>query len=658
MITINSYTTQKNIDDPNYDILSVRYIVSQDPTFIDDEKIIANVIKAKTDSTMMSFSFEHDFEDNLPIYAKIIFNYPNDKSEVSTVCRCVPNQAGFSLNNNIITTPKVTIKEYSNYNQIPTNGFTIEVSEMSMFEGNGEHVSTGYKIIDTNGVVKFKSDRDEFNLTSIYIPEDTLEDNKSYTIEVVQYNNYDSESYPAILIISTEGDYNLFHIVDSSVKLYENSVSTFSFVQNLPGFKHITIDILDSALNTVLSNFISKVEVVKIPKIGMNVGETYYIIARATYTNFFGEEVTTDDTTLNSVCLLSDNDNIYYPDYIYNNVFEIAEYDFEDDFIGNTNLLKGITKQFDNGDIPLYKITNSNTIEIRFYKYSNLRFSYTGRNVLLTTASTIIPEEGVNIYLLEDDITGNHKLFIACIVDIDGVEVTELHSYYYTTGENANVDLTIPSEILHLPFRTLLSNGTPVIDYKANSFILASVPLDENNKQTTHAVKKDLSGYTPLIELYNPNAVIGNSISTFPLPDNKMLLINTDQSPITYGVYDRTDDIYDYKGNIITDLQNVSGDINLNKFYGYTRLDGKVLLIPNITEIDKFSIYLYNPDNNSFVELIPYRDVDFPGKYSDANNSVKFSRIFTIELNSGNCLFLLSGDSEVFGRFTDVWEYK
>lgn len=656
-ITINAYTMPKNIEDPNYDILSIRYIISKDPTFLDINQQVANVLKPKTDITFKKLSLDYDFEDNVPVYSKVVYSYPNNKTEESTICRCTPDQIGFSFNNNIIVTPEVSILEYNNYNNIPIDGFTINVSKMIMFMGHGEHTATSYSVIDTNNKVVFSSPRDTFNLNSILVPDDVLEENKSYRIEVIQYNNYECESYPAVLCFTTAGSYNLLHIDEDSVILNENSISTFTFYQNLTGFKNLTIDIIDSNTDYVLKDFITSNTKVRLPKMGMIAGNRYYLIVRALYTNHDGDTVYSNSIRISRICTISSIENEYYPEYTYNNILEVSKYNFVDDFIGNGNLLKGVSKQLDNGDIPIYKVLNSNNIEIRFYKYYNSTLVYTGRNFILNTSHTVVADEGVNIFLVEDKAHMKMRLVVIFIVDIAGVKNTELYSYEYLEGQNGNIDITIIPEVMNLPFRSLLTNSVPLNDYTDGKFLLTSIPINSGDKQTIHAVDKNLDSYSNISSLYNSNAVVNNSISTFPLAASKLLVINTDQAPITYGVFNKLTNAYSSRGNVPGNLQNLAEDVNLNKFYGYTRLDGRVLLIPFTNNVNNMHIYLFDNTENTFELLIDNSLLDIPSKYI-VDGNLEIGKLFTIELNDGRCLFLMSNNSLVFGEFTDIWEYK
>ncbi len=655
--TINAYKTPINNTNTDYDILSVRYIVSSDPTFLDATKQLANVLKLKTDSTMMSYTLQHDFSDNLPIYSKVIYSYPNSKTEESAVCRCNPDQLGFSFNNNIISTPNVSIKDLSEHNKVPTGNFTIEVSEMLMFMGHGEHTSTSYRILNSDNKVIFSSIKDEFNLLSIKVPEDTLEENKLYTIEVIQYNNYDSESYTAILVISTSGVYTLYHVDEDSLNLLDNGISTFNYYQNLAGFKYVNINILDSLGNNILENFITSSEQVRLPILNMVAGNRYYVLVRFAFTNHEGEEVFTDTIKMTQICeeyLATDN---YYKDYTYNNVFSIVAYDYIDDFFGDINLLKGTTCQLPNGDIPIYKVTAANTIEVRLYTYTGNTLVYTGRSFTVSTTYPIVETEGVNFKLLEDRTIGKDKLFISYIVSNVGVKSNEISSYVYNSGTYGAIDTTVPADLINIPARSLLlSNSTPIIDYTDGTIVFGTIPDSAGDKYNIYDVEKDLDSYSNIVSLYDTNTVINNAISMFPLPDNEILILHTDKSPHTYGLFDRNSDSFINKGSIPGLMQNLASNLALNKFYGYTRLDGRVLLIPNTGVLNNFNIYLYDRYLDEFSELINNKELIIPSKYEDSG--LITSRVFSIELNNGNFLALISGVSTGFGSFTDIWEFK
>ena len=66
-ITINAHKAPINNVNTNYDILSVRYIVSTDPTFLDTTKEISNVVKLKADSTMLKHTIDYEFTTDNPV---------------------------------------------------------------------------------------------------------------------------------------------------------------------------------------------------------------------------------------------------------------------------------------------------------------------------------------------------------------------------------------------------------------------------------------------------------------------------------------------------------------------------------------------------------------------------------------------------------------
>lgn len=655
-ITINAHKAPINNVNTNYDILSVRYIVSTDPTFLDTTKEISNVVKLKADSTMLKHTIDYEFTTDNPVYSKVIYTYPSSNEE-STVCRCNPDQVGFSFNNNIISTPKVSIANHTSHNNIPTGGFTIEVSEMLMFMGHGEHTSTSYKILDSGSRVIFNSPKDEFNLLSITIPENTLKENSLYTIEVVQHNNYDSESYPSILAISTIGMYGLFHILEDTLFLYDKGISTFSYYQNLAGFRYANINVVDFKGNTILENFITSSDIVRLPVMNMEAGNRYYVLVKFAFTNHDGDLVFTDAIRLTSICASFVPTSEYFPQYTYNNLLDIVKHDYVDSFIGGVNLQKGVTKQLPNGDIPFYKVVSSNTIEVRFYTYTGSTLVYTGRGFTLSTLYPVVAEEGVNFCLVENRTAGNHRLLVSYIVENAGVRSNEVSGFLFHFGQYNNVDITIPPEVLTIPSRSsLLTNGTPIIDYGDSTVLFGAIPTNTADKNSIYSVDKNLDIFSDLVYLYDANISINNSVSLFPLPNNEVLVIHTDKNPHTYGLFNRDSNSFIDKGNILGAMQNLANNVSLNKFYGYTRLDGKVLLIPNTGIVDNFNIFIYDRVADKFTELINNKNLLIPSKYEDSG--LITSKVFSVQLNNGNLLMLMSGISTSYGSFTDIWEFK
>lgn len=657
MITINAYKAPINNVNTNYDILSVRYIVSKDPAFLDITKQILDVTKLKADTSMLMCSVNYEFTTDEPVYSKVIYAYPGSILEESTVCRCNPDQTGFSFNNNIVSTPKINIKGYLTHSNMPTGDFTIEVSEMVMFMGHGEHTSTTYRILNSSNKVEFESEKDTFNLLSIDIPANTLKENSLYTIEVIQHNNYDSESYASILSISTTGMYNLYNISEDSLKLYDKGISTFTFSQSLAGFKYASINVLDYEGKTILEDFITSSNIVRLPVLNMEAGSRYYILVKFAFTNHDGDIVFTDITRLTGICASYIADSQYYPDYTYNNIFNIIKYDYLDSFIGGSNLLKGVAEQLPNGDIPFYNITSASTIEIRFYKYTGNTLMYTGRGFTVSTVYPVVATEGVNIFLAEDKTAGLYRLLVSYIVINASVKSNEISSFVFNLGEYNNIDITVAKKSLNIPGKDLLlSNSKPIMEYGNSTVLFGSIPNSTADKNNIHSVDKKLNSFSNVVYLYDADTVVNNSISMFPLDNNEALIIHTDKNPHTYGIFNRESNGFINKGSIPGALQNLANNVSLNKFYGYTRLDGKVLLIPNTSVAGNFNIFIYDRVKDTFSELINNKNLLIPNKYKDS--ALITSRVFSIELNNGNFLALISGTSASHGTFTDIWEFK
>lgn len=654
-VTINGNKMPLNIENPSYDIISVRYLVSSDSTFLDNTKVIQDVTKLKEDITMMSFNFPYSFPDKKPIYGKLFYKYQNNIIEESSVCRLEYDQPGFSFNNNIISTPMVTIVGNTNYNNMNTGDFTLETSDFQMHTGHGELKSVSWIITDLEDNVILESPKDDFNLKTFYVEKDVLEENKAYKAKVIHHNNYSSDSYPGVLGFSTYNADNKFSIVKDSIELCNNNISKIKTVVNLFGFKHILIDILDKTGEAILENFISTTKDINIPKIGMVEGERYTISLTAKYTNHYGEYVFTKPLIVNSICKSCSGEAEYYPDYKYSNVFEIVNYDFKDSFIGDTNLIKGVAKQLSNGDIPVYKVLDVNNIEIRFYKFIDNKFIYTNRSFKLNTDSTIELNSGVNIFLAIDKLNGDYRLVVSYNVATNKIEFM---SYKYMDGQYGNISLVDAPNKLTIDNNRVLVNSTPNIMLNDDSFLSGVINKLAGDKKNILSIKDNASSMAYVSNLYINSSVINNSISMFNLPDSKVLVIHSDITPSVYGVYDKTNNVYTDLGLLPTAMQNLANDVNKNYWNGYTKLDGRVMMYPNVnTNIyTNLSVWEYDPYLNTFSKIINNSSIAIPSKYTEDGNDT-LGGIYTVELLNGESIFLTSGNGVASGNYMDIWKF-
>lgn len=643
-VTIKAYETPKSKVNSLYAIKQVRYVISTDPTF--SATHLKDVTKTLVDDKLMEFSFEYDFPKEEILYGYTEITYVNNEVERSTTCRLNYLQPGFSFNNNIIATPTLSIKGGIDNDLVPTKNIELELSEFIMFQGYGNLDSTTWKIYDSNNKLLLERKRDTFNKTSFIIPDNVLEENKLYRVEAVYFNNYDSESFPATLIINTIGGFNSFSIDNASINFVNNGISVFNTRCNFVNFQHLRIDIYNSNNELVLENFISTSKYVTIPKMGLLPGERYYTRVFAVYLNNRGEVENSQPIEFATICKDIGFGKEYDINYNYNNKFNIVKYDFNNLFI---NKLGGYTEQLENGDIPFYKV-NTNTIEIRYFKFFNNTLTDTNRGFVFATNNTIKSNTNVNIKMVTDLITGVKRLIVA--FDLINNKV-EIRSFVYSDGEFGNVDLNA-SAVRVLDNAQILNNSSPIIDFKDDEFLLGIVPIVDNKNLVVF--KKDLSSHSYISNLYQAESVIGNSTSVFKLPDDNILKISSDTPIQKYGIYNITDNNFVDKGILPAEMQNITGDLNANQWFGFDRQDGNTLLIPKFYTIEKFELYLYDYYNNIMKKTIAKEDLVIPGKY-EFNLLSTIEKIYSIELKNGTLLLMLSG-TKSGTDYKDIWQYS
>ena len=642
-VTIEAHSMPKNEVNPDYIIQSIRYIVSADPTFTTAH--LRNVLKTTADEKMMEYSFEYDFPNEEDLYGYTLITYVNNKVEESTVCKLNYLQPGFSYNNNIIATPSIYIKSKIDNDLVPTKNLVLELSEFTMFQGHGNLHATTWRIFDSENRLKLERFKDEFNTTTLIVPDDLLEENKLYRIEAIYYNNYDSESFPAALLINTTGGLNSFSIDTASVEFVNNGISTFNSRCNFVNFQHLRIDILNAENEFIITDFISTSKRVTLPKMGLIAGERYYVRVYAVYRNNRGEMVSSNPLEFATICIDIGKGKEYNQDYKYNNIISIVSSDFYSLFV---NKLNGVTEQMSNGDIPMYKV-NTNSIDIKFFKLAKNTLMDTNRGFTISTVSTINTSTSVNVKLVKDLITGQDRLLIMYNLINNKIEIKSL---IYTPGEYANVN-TLNVNTRVIDNAKILTNSNPILDFKDDEFVLAIISMIDNKNMVV--IKKDLSSISYISNLYQASSVPGNHISVFNLPDNNILKIASDLPTQRYGIYNIDTNNYVDKGILPPEMQNITGNANNNMWYGYDRQDGNTLLIPKFYNTEKFEIFLYNYYTNTMSKLIANENLIVPGKYYDGLTTT-IGKIMTIVMNDGSLVLILSGNKNGTD-FKDIWKY-
>jgi len=168
-----------------------------------DEDIVINI--EKDEENLTDIDLDLDFSATDVYYARVKLHFDDDTYYGWTKPIVLTRDGdGFSHNNTVIVTPKVSID--SDRDNCQLGNFKINGGEFIIFTGTGYHEKTSWAIKDNTGAVIWEVKRDEHNLTQIRVPSNTLKPNRLYTIEVVYISNNNMPSNAGKLIVKTTGE--------------------------------------------------------------------------------------------------------------------------------------------------------------------------------------------------------------------------------------------------------------------------------------------------------------------------------------------------------------------------------------------------------------------------------------------------------------------
>ena len=201
-MAIVSLETRQDSLPSNKTVISVDYLISTDGTFSDDSLVVKDI---KDNVNLKYKEFELDFNTYDIYYGKVVLNFNSDGSDnyADRPVIITRDGDGFSHNNSIIVTPKLTLN--SDMFNCALGGFTVNSSEFVLFMGTGSHKFTDWVIKDTAGDVVWSRKTDKFNLTSIRIPNDVLKVNRHYLLEAVYVASSNQRSNTGKVLIKTMG---------------------------------------------------------------------------------------------------------------------------------------------------------------------------------------------------------------------------------------------------------------------------------------------------------------------------------------------------------------------------------------------------------------------------------------------------------------------
>lgn len=184
-------------------LISVDYQISNDGTFLGPD-LVYNIDKDTINKTGREFDLDFNVYDIYYGRIKLNFNSTGTDFYLGKPVVLTRDGNGFSHNNSVIVTPKLTIT--SDIQNCDTGGFTINTSDFVIFTGNGNHQHSNWVIKSSNGDTLWERLKDKNNLTSIRIPTGTLDLNRHYIIECVHVSDGNQRSNKGKLLIKTTGN--------------------------------------------------------------------------------------------------------------------------------------------------------------------------------------------------------------------------------------------------------------------------------------------------------------------------------------------------------------------------------------------------------------------------------------------------------------------
>ncbi len=191
--------------------ISTSYQVASNPLF-DSNDIVFEVLKDSVN--LESIVVELDYNIHEIYYARLKIHFDDGSSYgwLKAVAMSKGSE-GFAHCNTIINTPIVTTD--TDANNAKLGNFNLMSSAFTIYSGTGEHSSTTWSIKDLAGNLLWERKDDKHNLTRVRIPNESLDSNSIYTVEVVYRSKNNVISNKGKLIIKTGGASKLVEVLDT-----------------------------------------------------------------------------------------------------------------------------------------------------------------------------------------------------------------------------------------------------------------------------------------------------------------------------------------------------------------------------------------------------------------------------------------------------------
>lgn len=331
--------------------IATSYQVSLTPRFdVNNNDIVYESLEDTVNLLVKTFPVSLNSFSTLFVRTK--YHYSTGSYENwSNIIPLKSDNVGIKLSGTVLQTPDV--KYELSYDEDNTY-INITTTDMKLYAGAGNHISTTYIVTDIYGKEYYRRENDTNNLTSILIDGNFIKSGKNYIIKVKQFTDTNSESlFGKCMLLVNTAETKLFDI-EMPYKLVPKKWLYFNLTSFTNSFLNVDIIIEDDFGNTVASNLAQRTKTPRIFTGNLDMYFKYTVKARI---RLIDGEYTSYRKVYSGI--VTDNELI---DYRYNLPY-LNKFTFTQEILLN-GLTNQVTRETYAGDIFLIK-NNDNFI----YRY-------------------------------------------------------------------------------------------------------------------------------------------------------------------------------------------------------------------------------------------------------------------------------------------------
>jgi len=560
------------------------YQIAKFPDFNNPEFIIKESLLDEVNLLEYRTELEIDNEDTIYVRTKYHFIDDNNVEKQSNWSRITPingNQKGFKLSDVIINTPIISY-------EIISNNIKITTSEMKMYVGSGNHISTSWRITDSDGHIVYDRKEDRDNLTNIVI-NNILKDGKSYVIEAKHHSNtYNESNYGRKLLMNYSTGYNLYDL-ELLGDITKDRKQYFKLKLYTTNFLNMDIEVRD-ILGTVIKSLYNTSTLVNyITLDNMNLYSSYEIFVRIKLSD---GNVTSYKKVYSNI--LSKNMLVKYNPFIE----YLNKYDYTNDYLTNGISASSTREMYDGKILSTDYLTNT----ISLYKFENTSLIKLKEVISLGSELTI---DYVNILPLHNgDVvinysttdSQNYKKSIFKKYNYDPIKLilTEVNSItrdneLYSTSLNNSAVVSDEDYIYYIPSTEVVGDvkvNLSLYRLRTGSFVFEKVTELPFNAIKNVSIFRDNN---------NSIYVLGGSYGDKYTSENELYWTRDNNSIYKLNTSNSTLEE-------ITTLP-IEYSTSVYCIHSFLRRDGKIVMfnsVHNGESLGNHSVLIYDAENNSF----------------------------------------------------------